>query len=254
MSDISQTQPKCLTVLLQSHTLENGVPSESQLLYFMLIVDINSPPLKYNRTKTVENRCFLLLCLQERYGQTWPHVLRNKLLWRNELYPKSSLKSQRLKQKVTNPQTQQRSFSLFVLFALLVWAWFTRFPLHTLRFLPFLSTSLCWVQPVWRQNVFPCSDGHLQHPTTATTASSTGFPSLSCSSNLHLIYLYPKPIKDGGKTPSDLNGSYPVCVCILVPKFWEQYAYRWFLHSCNSTAELASLVRKHVTQRTYMYN
>lgn len=49
-------------------------------------------------------------------------MLRNKLLWRNKLYSKSSLKSQSLKQKVTNPQTQQRSFSWFVLFALLIWA------------------------------------------------------------------------------------------------------------------------------------
>lgn len=142
-------------------------------------------------------------------------MLRNKLLWRNEIYSKSSLKSQSLKQKVTNPQTQQRSFNWFVLFALLIWACVHSVsPPHPLVLAVPLNVPM------------PRLCGGTAHSLVAMAISNIlsrlselliclKFASYlsSCSNEFYL-----NSIKNDGKTSTDLNSSHPLCVCMFVQK------------------------------------
>lgn len=168
-------------------------------------------------------------------------MLRNKLLGRNELYSKSSLKSQSLKQKVTNPQTQERSFSWFVLFALLIWVCVhsvssphplvPAIPLNV----PMLSlrggtTHTLGAMVIWN---IPS----LQLPPQQTFW--TPHPPQICILFIFLLrWVLSKPQKNDGNTSSDLNSSHPVCVACLSKNLGSNMPFSYCQHW---TTELASL-------------
>lgn len=164
-------------------------------------------------------------------------MLRNELLWRNELYSKSSLKSQSLKQKVTNPQTQRRSFSWFVLFALLIWA--------CVHLVPPPHPPV----PAVPLNVpMPSLCGGTTHSFVAMAVSNIPLLQLPPQqtfwtphpSQIRVLFIFllrwvlSKPYKNDGKNSTDFSSSHPLCVCMFIQKFRDQYASHCLLRSVTT--------------------